>query len=121
MGYSLRKTTQKVLLPNKAIAHWAYIRVLKGKRSVLRFYVPCRSNLYRVITGFFFYGSYRDELWSGLTEETLSILRTMVRHRRDYRFWKKIRGIMDTKGIDEAFSLVKEKVQIIRLAEMVAR
>lgn len=119
MTYGFHKIVKLHDLPNGMKVHWGYFTVRKGNKNVyLRFNVPCRSNLYRLVTHFFFRSSFsQDDAWTSISEEDFAILKNISKHRKDYSVWKKCTGILSEKGKEEAYKFFKEKAQLFGMIE----
>lgn len=106
------------LLSNNVRVHFAYYRIAKTR---VRLHIPCRSNLHRIIRAIFFGGCFRDKIQRGMTKEDARYFELMIKLRKDYSLWRKVKAIIDSEGTEKGKEFLFPKLQVLALTEVCKR
>jgi len=77
--------------------------------------VPCRSNLYKFLTGLLLNWNWNFEGDVDVTEEQAKYLTIVFNNQRDYRFWKHGLEVLSKDGKDKAWEWIKEEMPLLKL------
>jgi len=77
--------------------------------------VPCRSNLYRFLTGILLNWDWNFQGDIDVTEEQAKYLEIIMNNQKDYKFWKQGLEILSKDGKDKAWEWIKEQMPLLKL------
>lgn len=111
------------LMPKDAPVWYAYFHMYQvNKQSVMGLHfhraglaLPCRSNLYKFLTGLLLDWDWNFQGDIDTTEEQAKYLEIIFKNQKDYKFWKQGLDVLGKEGKEKAWDWIKEQVPLLRL------
>lgn len=77
--------------------------------------LPCRSNLYKFLTGLLLDWNWDFQGDIDITEEQAKYLEIIFANQKDYKFWKQGLEVLGKEGKEKAWAWVEEKMPLLKL------
>jgi len=83
--------------------------------------VPCRSNLYKFLTGLLLNWNWNFEGDVDVTEEQARVLKRVFESQKEYSFWKRGLDILIKSGKEEAWKWLAEDTPLLVLKKELSK